>query len=177
MNVPPTEVRVVGFDPRWRADFANLNLEWLQRWFVVELHDREVLGNPEHHILADGGHILFAVDADGNALGTVALKHDGDGVYELTKMAVTPAARGWGIGRLLIDAALALYRTLDARELYLESSSPLTTAIAMYQRSGFRHHPAPRAGSHYARADVHMIWESSAGMLAQDDIHARESGS
>ena len=143
-----TEVRIVGFDPRWRADFATLNIEWLQRWFVVEPHDREVLGNPEHHILADGGHILFAVDAAG--------------VYELTKMAVTPAARGQGLGRLLIDAALALYQSLDGREVYLESSSKLTTAIAMYERSGFRHHPAPRAGSHYARADVHMIWEPPA---------------
>ena len=161
-------IHVVGFDPRWRDDFANFNIEWLQRWFVVEPHDREVLGNPEQHILADGGHILFAVDANERAFGTVALKHDGDGVYELTKMAVTPDARGQGIGRLLMDAALVLYRTLDGRELYLESSSPLTNAIAMYERNGFRHHPAPRAGSHYARADVHMIWEPRANLPAQD---------
>lgn len=152
-------VRVVGFDPRWREDFAALNREWLQRWFAVEPHDREVLGNPEQHILANGGHILFAVDTDRGAVGTVALKHEGQSVYELTKMAVAPEARGQGIGRLLMDAALALYRTLDGRELYLESSSRLTNAIAMYERSGFRHHPAPRAGSHYARADVHMVWE------------------
>ena len=55
-------IRVVAFDPRWREDFAALNIEWLQRWFVVEPFDREVLGNPEHYILADGGRILFAVD-------------------------------------------------------------------------------------------------------------------
>lgn len=162
MSNRATGVRIACFQPRWREDFADLNIEWLQRWFVVEPHDREVLGNPEHYILAQGGHILFAVDAEDNALGTVALKHDGDGVYELTKMAVTPAARGQGFGRQLMDAAIALYQTLGGRELYLESSSPLKTAIAMYERSGFRHHPAPRAGSHYARADVHMIWESQA---------------
>ncbi|MEO5835390.1 MAG: GNAT family N-acetyltransferase [Thermomonas sp.] len=162
-------IRIVGFEPRWRDDFANLNIEWLQRWFVVEPHDREVLGNPEQYILAAGGHILFAVDAGPHALGTVAIKHDGEGVYELTKMAVTPVARGQGIGRLLMDAALALYGTLGGRELYLESSSPLANAIAMYERSGFRHHPAPRAGSHYARADVHMIWEPRANMPAQDE--------
>lgn len=173
MSHQASHIRIVGFDPRWREDFANLNIEWLQRWFVVEPHDREVLGNPEHYILADGGHIRFAVDAGARALGTVALKHDGDGVYELTKMAVTPEARGQGIGRLLIDAAMALYRTLDGRELYLESSSPLTTAIAMYERSGFRHHPAPRAGSHYARADVHMVWEPATSTPAQETIHAR----
>ncbi|QDA57109.1 GNAT family N-acetyltransferase [Thermomonas aquatica] len=152
-------VRVVGFEPRWRADFAALNIEWLERWFEVEAYDREVLGNPEHHILANGGHVLFAVDGADRALGTVALKHEGDGVYELTKMAVAPEVRGLGIGRLLMDAALDLYRTLDARELFLESSSKLAPALRLYERAGFRHHPAPRAGSHYARADVHMIWE------------------
>lgn len=156
-------VRVVGFDPRWREDFATLNLEWLQRWFVVEPFDREVLGNPERHILADGGRILFAVDTADRAIGTVALMRAGDGVYELTKMAVAPEARGRGIGRQLMDAALALYRTLDARELFLESSSKLGPALALYERVGFRHHPAPRPGSHYARADVHMIWEPQAG--------------
>ena len=166
-----TDVRIASFEPRWREDFASLNIEWLQRWFVVEPLDREVLGNPEQHILANGGHVLFAVDAEGHALGTVALKHDGGGVYELTKMAVTPNVRGQGIGRLLIDAALALYGTLNGRELYLESSSPLTTAIAMYERSGFRHHPAPRAGSHYARADVHMIWEPQADACASGITH------
>jgi len=152
-------IRVVGFDPRWREDFATLNLEWLQRWFVVEPFDREVLGNPEHHILADGGRILFAVDDEDRAVGTVALMHAGDGVYELTKMAVAPGARGRGIGRLLMDEALRLYRSLGARELYLESSSKLAPALALYESVGFRHHPAPRPGSHYARADVHMIWD------------------
>lgn len=160
-------VRIVGFDPRWRADFARLNLEWLRRWFVVEPFDEEVLGDPERHILADGGRVLFAlVGGDGSgddgasrAVGTVALRHAGDGVYELTKMAVEPDLRGAGIGRALLDAAIDAYRGLGGRELYLESSSVLEAALRMYESAGFVHHPAPRPGSHYARADVHMIWE------------------
>lgn len=155
-------VRIVNFDPCWRADFAALNVEWLQRWFVVEPFDHEVLNDPERYILAEGGHVLFAVDDSGHALGTVALRHDGGGVYELTKMAVAPAARGQGIGRALMDAALDLYRRLAGRELFLESSSKLGPALVLYESVGFRHHPAPRAGSHYARADVHMIWEPPA---------------
>ena len=51
-------IRVVGFDPRWRADFATLNIEWLEHWFEVEPYDREVLENPERYILEVGGRIV-----------------------------------------------------------------------------------------------------------------------
>ncbi|HEY0310048.1 MAG TPA: GNAT family N-acetyltransferase [Luteimonas sp.] len=155
-------VRIIGFDPRWRGDFARLNLEWLRRWFVVEAFDEEVLGDPERHILAGGGRILFALEGEGDdarAVGTVALRHDGDGVYELTKMAVEPGRRGSGIGRALLLEAIALYGRLQGRELYLESSSVLQPALRLYESAGFVHHPAPRPGSHYDRADVHMVWE------------------
>lgn len=162
-ETPAAAVRIIEFDPRWREDFARLNVEWLERWFSVESVDREVLGDPEMHILAGGGHILFAIarDAQGNerAVGTVALKHEGEGVYELTKMAVAPDQRGTGVGRQLMMEALATFQRLGGHELFLESSSKLGPALRLYESVGFRHYPAPRPGSHYARADVYMVWE------------------
>jgi len=101
MEIPESHIRIVDFDPCWRDDFARLNVDWLERWFVVEAVDREVLGDPETHILANGGRVLFALlrAADGSerAVGTVALKHEGEGVYELTKMAVEEGHRGAGV--------------------------------------------------------------------------------
>ena len=55
--MPQAAIRIVDYDPRWRADFARLNIEWLERWFVVEPVDREVLSDPEVHILDDGGRV------------------------------------------------------------------------------------------------------------------------
>ena len=55
-------IQIVDYDPRWRADFARLNVEWLERWFVVEDVDREVLGDPESHILAHEHSAAVGID-------------------------------------------------------------------------------------------------------------------
>lgn len=152
------DYRIEDFAPVWRDDFARLNIDWLQRYFVVEAVDSEVLHDPETHILAPGGRILFAVDAHDRAIGTVALKHEGGGVYELTKMAVEPERQGAGVGRALMMAALQAYRGVGGKELFLESSAKLAPALKLYESVGFEHRPAPRPGSHYQRADVYMVW-------------------
>ncbi|WP_206411664.1 GNAT family N-acetyltransferase [Lysobacter enzymogenes] len=156
-------IRIVDYHPRWREDFARLNIEWLERWFVVEPIDREVLGDPQTHLLAGGGRILFAIDADDRALGTVALLPYQDGSVELTKMAVAPELRGGGIGRRLMQGAIAAFGQMGGRELFLESSTKLAPALKLYESVGFRHRPAPRPGSHYQRADVYMVWEPGSG--------------
>ena len=148
---------------RGRDDFARLNLDWLERLFVVEPVDREVLLDPEGRLLAGGGHVLFAVDDEDRAVGTVALLHHGDGLYEMTKMAVEPALHGQGIGRALVLAALRAFRRCGGRELFLESSSKLLPALHLYTQLGFEHRPAPRPGSHYRRADVYMVWREPPG--------------
>lgn len=165
--IPPAiaadSLRIVDYHPRWREDFARLNIEWLERWFVVEPIDREVLGDPQTHLLAGGGRILFAIDADERVLGTVALLPYEDGSVELTKMAVAPERRGGGIGRRLMRGAIEAFAQMGGRELFLESSTKLAPALKLYESVGFRHRPAPRPGSHYQRADVYMVWEPERG--------------
>ena len=156
-------VRVVDYDPRWRADFARLNVEWLERWFTVEPADREMLDDPEAQILATGGRVLFAIDDTEQALGTVALLRYDDGTVELTKMCVDPEARGAGIGRKLVVRALEAFAEMGGGELFLESNSRLQPALKLYESVGFSHRPAPRPGTHYPdRADVYMVWEPAA---------------
>ena len=152
-------IEIRAFEPRWSQDFARLNIDWLERYFKVEPIDREVLSDPQTHILDHGGRVLMAVDEHDHVVGTVALKREDAGVYELTKMAVDPAQHGRGIGRLLMEAALAEFRAVGGRELFLESSSKLGPALQLYESVGFRHRPAPRPGSKYVRADVYMVWE------------------
>ena len=136
--------------------FRTLNEEWISRYFVLEPKDRETLGDPENTILRKGGRI-FMVWAGGEAVGCVALIPMGDGVYELSKMAVSPAMRGQGIGRRLLEYAIQQARTMGAASLFLGSNSVLKNAVHLYESVGFTHVPPEKLPPmHYARADVFM---------------------
>jgi N-acetylglutamate synthase-like GNAT family acetyltransferase len=140
--------------------FRTLNEEWIERYFTLETKDREILDDPENAILRKGGHI-FEVHAENSAqsqvVGCVALIPMGDGIFELSKMAVSPAMRGRGIGRKLLEHTIAQARALGARGLFLGSNSILKDAIHLYESLGFRHVPPENLPEmHYARANVFM---------------------
>jgi putative acetyltransferase len=136
--------------------FRRLNEEWITAYFVLEDKDREVLGQPEEKILHTGGEI-FMVHVGERAVGCVALIPMGDGVYELSKMAVSPELRGLGVGRRLLEYAVTEARKKGARSLFLGSSTKLKNAVHLYESVGFSHVPPNRLPAmEYARADVFM---------------------
>jgi putative acetyltransferase len=142
--------------PEDMVAFRTLNEEWITRHFTLEPKDRETLGDPGRMILGKGGHI-FMVDADSEAVGCVALIPMGDGVYELSKMAVSPKLRGLGIGRRLLLYAIAQAGAIGAKSLFLGSSTKLENAVHLYEAVGFRHVPPERLPPmEYVRADVFM---------------------
>ena len=136
--------------------FRTLNEEWITRHFALEAKDIETLGNPEYAILRKGGHI-FMVHAEGEAIGCVALIPMGEGVYELSKMAISPKLRGQGIGRRLLEHAIDQAKSAGAKSLFLGSSTKLENAVHLYEAAGFRHVPsAALPPMPYTRADVFM---------------------
>src|SRR5918999_2659891 len=115
MNTPiRTTSRVVGSEPtpghgptvtlyhdEFRSAFEQLNREWIEAYFQLEDADREVLGDPRGKILEAGGQVFFVLE-QGQVLGTCAvLRHNAED-YEIAKMAVATAARGRGLGDLLM---------------------------------------------------------------------------
>jgi GNAT superfamily N-acetyltransferase len=152
----PPAIEIRPFSPGDAIAFRTLNEEWITRHFTIEDKDRQTLGDPENTILRNGGHI-FMVHANGEAAGCVALIPTEGGVYELSKMAVSPRLRGQGIGRCLLEHVIAQARLIGARSLFLGSSTKLPNAVHLYESVGFRHVP-PEAlpPMPYVRADVFM---------------------
>ena len=102
-----TEVRILKYHLKYKADFIHLNYEWLNAYFEIEPYDRQVLEDCENHILAKGGHIFFALYND-QVVGTFAyLKHE-EGVYELSKWpSKNPSVvKGWAINSWPFQSAL-----------------------------------------------------------------------
>lgn len=154
--IPVDDIEIIDYTRGYADAFARLNFEWLEKYFFVEPIDREILTQPEATILHSGGVILFARKGD-DIVGTVALKHHGDGDYELTKMAVTEQSQGVGIGRRLLGAVIRRFEDLGGGRLYLESHSSLSTALALYEAAGFVH-CLPPVPSDYERADTYMVY-------------------
>lgn len=151
-------VEIIPFRSELAKDFYRLNADWLTRYFYLEETDHKVLADPEGQIISRGGEIFFAALGD-DIVGTCALLPVGGGEVELTKMGVDPKAQGLGIGRRLIEAAIEAFERRPEPVLFLETNSRLTPAIRMYESVGFEHQPAPRADSHYQRANVYMVWK------------------
>lgn len=158
-SLDQTGVEIVPWQPAYGDHFRRLNQQWLERHFRVEDVDRAMFADPEGMVIAPGGAIFFALYA-GEVIGTCALLHEGEGVYELSKMGVDENFRGLGAGRLLLDAAIAAYRQRGGTTLFLESNSKLGRALGMYERAGFVRQTAIRPGSHYERADVYMVFQA-----------------
>lgn len=148
------EIGIVPYSRKYAAAFRQLNLDWIERLFTVEAADRKLLDDPEGSIIAPGGQIFLALDAD-RAVGTVAMIRKEPVRYELAKMAVADSHQRHGIGELLGAAAIAWARTVDAELVCLETNRKLGGAIRLYQRLGFRQKADPHA-SEFARCDVYM---------------------
>ncbi|HAA27322.1 MAG TPA: MarR family transcriptional regulator [Cyanobacteria bacterium UBA8553] len=146
-------IEIIDYLPEFHNDFKRLNYEWIEQYFQLEEADQQSLNHPDEKILKPGGHILMA-RYKGEIVGTCALIKMNDKTYELAKMAVTPKAKGKGIGWLLGQAAINKARELKAETLFLESNTILEPAINLYQKLGFR--KVIGQPSSYQRCNIQM---------------------
>lgn len=147
-------IEIVSYQAKFKQVFYDLNIEWLETFFYVETFDKEVLSQPEKYILDPGGHIFFVVK-DGAAIGTVALMKESAKSFELTKMAVSPAARGQNIGQLLMQHCISFAEENDWNRLFLYSNTILENAIYIYRKYGFKEITVEE-NSPYARSNIKM---------------------
>jgi len=149
-----SEVFIVPFAEKYSSFFYNLNMEWLETFFYVEPHDKEVLSNSKKYIIDNGGHIFFA-KIDQHIAGTVALIKIEKNVFELSKMAVSPEFRGKKIGQKLMQYCIDFAQDNNFEKLILYSNRKLENAIYIYKKYGFIEIPVEKE-SPYLRSNIKM---------------------
>jgi GNAT superfamily N-acetyltransferase len=131
-------VQIVDYTPEYRSAFADLNKEWISKYFKMEETDYKALDHADTYIINNGGYILVAI-YNNEPVGVCALikMSDPDYDFELSKMAVSPKAQGKKIGWMIGEAIKDKARKLGAKKLYLESNTILVPAINLYRKLGF----------------------------------------
>lgn len=147
-------ISIIPFESRYAANFRDLNLAWLERYFRVEDKDRELLEQCEESIIAPGGAVFFA-EYQGSIAGCFAFIPLEQGVYELGKMAVDPHFQGKRIGQELLQFAIEHARLRGWKKIVLYSSTKLQPALHIYRKYGFGE-VALEKTLPYERSDIKM---------------------
>ena len=97
------------------------------------------------------------VHADDALLGTCGVFPLDARTLELRKMYLHARSRGRGVGRRLLDAAVAWARDHGAARLVLDTTHPMTQAIAFYESHGFVRDDAQVRGRRCHRGYVRAL--------------------
>jgi ribosomal protein S18 acetylase RimI-like enzyme len=130
----------------FRAYAERLGVDLCFQGFAEEL-----AGLPGKYASPDGA-LLLARSPEGRALGCVALRPcDQAGVCEMKRLYVMPEARRLGVGATLLDAVLAVARTIGYCEIRLDTLPQMAEARALYGKAGFKpippYYDSPIAGT------------------------------
>jgi putative acetyltransferase len=106
---------------------------------------------------AHGGAFWVAVDAGGRVIGTCGVFPVAPGDMELRKMYLSPAARGTGLGKRLLDESVAFCRARGATRIVLDTTEQMDRAIAFYEANGFVRDDSQRRGSRCSRGYARQL--------------------
>lgn len=145
-------MQIVEYEKKYKEDFVKLNTQWVERYFVMEDADLEVLEHVED-LLESGAMIYFAIEGD-QVLATCMAMPLGDDVWEICKLAASGQYTGTGAGSAVFCASMNYAKEHGAKKLTLISNSRLKPALHIYKKFGFKEVPLNKAYWGFERADI-----------------------
>jgi putative acetyltransferase len=97
------------------------------------------LNDIEENYLSKNGYFGVAVNVITNIIvGTFGLFPVNEDTCELRKMYLLKEVRGKGLGKFILSAAIEIAQEKRYKKIILETISPLTVAISLYKKYGFK---------------------------------------
>lgn len=144
-------MEIIEYQKKYEKDFIELNTAWVEKYFVMEQEDRDILYHAED-FLKKGGMIFFAVEND-KVLATCMVFPFGNNIWEICKLAANEKYQGNGAGSAVFKACMDYAIVHGAEKITLISNHILKPALHIYEKFGFKRVSLNR-GEEYERADV-----------------------
>ena len=107
---------------------------------AVDLEAEIAAGPPADLVPPNGAFLLARVAGEPAAIGGIRFL---DAEFaEVKSMFVSPAFRGYGLGRRILEALHGIAAERGCRGVRLDTSAYLTEALALYRAAGYREVPA-----------------------------------
>jgi GNAT superfamily N-acetyltransferase len=130
---------------------ASLNVD-----LSFQNFDRELQHFTTEYAPPTGAFIL--ADDAGQYVACIGLRQFAEGIGEIKRLYVVPAARGRGLGRLLVERVIVVARAIGYGSLLLDTLPFMTEAQSLYVALGFKptapYRYNPVAGSAFLRLDL-----------------------
>ena len=124
---------------------------WIGLDLAFQEIDAELAGLPGDYAPPRGA--LFVADNQARLIGMIGLRPFDDAICEMKRLYVRPEARGRGLAKQLIAAALDQARRLHYSEIRLDTLPMMGDAQSLYTALGFADIPAyyetPIAGTRF----------------------------
>ena len=96
------------------------------------------VAKPLAEFAMQGAGRLWIAEKDGQVVGSVAMVDAEEGAGQLRWFLLVPEVRGSGLGRRLLETALAYGRKRGFGRIFLWTFADLADALRLYERAGFK---------------------------------------
>lgn len=147
------KMKVVGYNPKYKEAFIEMNKRWISEMFVMEAEDIRELGNIEPYI-EQGGEIFFALDDTDEPIACCLIAPREDGDWEIMKFAAAGMYTGSGAGTACLKACVEYAKEKRIEKVLIVSNRKCTHAINIYRKHGFVEIPVDKEKFPFDRADI-----------------------
>lgn len=151
-NKKESEIKIVGYCKQYKQAFIDLNVAWIEKYFIVEPQDTEMLNNVEDHIKA-GAAVYFALLQE-KAIATCMVIPRENNVWEICKLATDEQYRGKGAGSAVLKACVDYAKEHGAVKLMIVSNTVLSSAMHLYAKFDFKE--VPIDNMEYERVNIQL---------------------
>lgn len=143
---------IIPYQSQYKQDFVNLNLAWLEKYFVVEAQDAAMLNGVEE-LIDEGAGVFFALEGETVIATCMTLPREND-VWEICKLATDEHYQGKGAGSAVLNACIDFAICHGAKKMMIVSNRILTAAMHLYEKRGFKE--VPIDNMEYERVNIQL---------------------